>query len=88
MKDQKQIEAKRRERFEVMAVRLANRLEMSQAETFDQLPTPIREHFESLRYCDIVKPMIQDDYAHGLSMRRLSIKYGLSLTAIFNHVSK
>jgi len=88
MRNNEQIEAKRRERFEIMAVRLAKRLEMSHAETFDQLPVPIRKHMEGLRYCDIVRPLIQADHADGYSLRRLAIKYGLSKTAISNHISK
>lgn len=87
-KDDKQIEQKRRERFEVMAVRLAQYLNMSQAEKFADLPPKIREHFDGLKYADIVRPLIAVDRTAGFSVRQLSIKYGLSLSAIHNHISK
>lgn len=87
-KDEKQIEQKRRERFEVMAVRLANRTGMSTAEKFSELPVPIREHLDGLRYCDIIRSLVQSDHADGYSIRRLAIKYGISKTAIDNHLKK
>lgn len=87
-KTDEQIQDKRRERFEAMAVRLAHHLKMSSAETFDQLPLPVRQHFEGLRYGDVVRPLIREDHALGFSLRRLSIKYGLSKTAISHHLAK
>jgi hypothetical protein len=83
-----QIELRRRERFKVMAVRLANHLQMSSADTWEKLPLPVQEYFESQRYCDVVRVLIIKDNHGGQSVRQLSIKYGLSSTAIQNHLSK
>jgi len=81
-----QVQAKRRERFEVMAVRLANHTGMSKADSFDHLPPSIREHLNGLRYCDIVKPLIQADHAKGASFRMMAVKYGLSKRSIQDKV--
>ena len=83
-----QVEARKRERFEVMAVRLANHLNLSGADTYAKLPATARTYFDGLRYCDIVKPLIIQDNHAGLSVRQLSIKYGLSSTSIQNHLSR
>lgn len=87
-KTDEQILDKRRERFEAMAVRLAHHLKLSGADRFDELPVAVRQHFEGLRYGDVVRPLIQEDHAKGLSLRQLSIRYGLSKTAISNHLAK
>ena len=82
------LERRKRERFETMAVRLANHLQMSMADSYDHLPPLVRSHFESLRYCDIIKPLIIRDNANGQTVRQLAIKYGLSPTAIQNHLER
>lgn len=83
-----QVEARRRERFEVMAVRLANHLQMSTADTWAKLPQTVRDYFNSQRYCDVVRVLIIQDSHSGQSVRQLSIKYGLSSTAIQSHISR
>ena len=83
-----QVEARRRERFEVMAVRLANHLQMSTADTWAKLPPTVQEYFESQRYCDVVRVLIIRDNHSGQSVRQLSIKYGLSSTAIQSHIAR
>ena len=76
-----------REKFEVMAVRLAHHLGMSKAESFDQLPTSIRNTLNGLRYYEIVLPLvIHDREVLGLSYRQLEIKYGLPKSNIQYHV--
>lgn len=87
-KGDEQIEARKRERFEVMAVRLANHLNMSGADTWDKLPQSAKDYFNGLRYCDVVKPLIIQDNHGGQSVRQISIKYGLSPTAVQNHISR
>lgn len=83
-----QIEKNRRKRFETMAVRLANHLEMSSADTWEKLPPTVQQYFECQRYCDVVRVLIIKDNHSGQSVRQLSIKYGLSSTAIQNHLSR
>lgn len=83
-----QVEARRRERFEVMAVRLANHLQMSTADTWSKLPQPVRDYFNGQRYCDVVRVLIIQDNHSGQSVRQLSIKYGLSSTAIQSHIAR
>lgn len=82
-----QIEAKRRERFEVMGVRFANHLGLSSAEKWSDLPANARETISGLRYCNLVKPLIIRDNRNGASVRQLSIKYALSTRAIQHHLS-
>lgn len=83
-----EIEDKRRARFEVMAVRLANHLNLSSADTWAKLPQTAREYFNGQKYCDIVKPLIIRDNMRGQSVRQLAIKYGLSSSAVQNHLSR
>lgn len=88
MRDREQIiKEKKRERFEIMAVRLANHLQMSPADTFDALPQPLQQHFNSLRYCDIVKPLMIKDHMSGMSIRGIAIKYGMSAAGAFKHIT-
>jgi hypothetical protein len=72
-----------RERFEKMAVLLANHLELSNAQLFAELPVKIQEMFNGLRYIDIVLPLMQRDREkYGLSFRQLEIKYGVTKSTI------
>jgi hypothetical protein len=77
-----------RERFEVMAVRLAHHLEMSKAELFKDLPPKLQAYFNTLDYADIVMPLINEDRYKGLAYRGLSIKYGISTTEICRRLNK
>lgn len=85
-KTDEQIEKSKRERFEAMAVRLSQHLKLSNADTFEKLPAPIKDYLNGLRYCDLVKPLIKDDHYNGATLRQMCIRYGLSKTAIENHV--
>lgn len=87
-KSDEQIEQQRRDRFEVMAVRLANHLNLSSAERWADLPQTARDYFNGQKYCDIVKPLIIRDSHKGQSVRQLAIKYGLSSSAVQNHLTK
>jgi hypothetical protein len=78
----------KQERLKIMSVRLARHLNLSQVETFEDLPEVIRQHFEGLRYCDLVRPLIILDRSTGMSIRQIGIKYGLSKTAISNCIQK
>lgn len=83
------IEARKRERFEAMAVRLANHLEMSAAAKFVDLPVKVRDHFNGMRYYDIIKPLIQEDFYVGrLSYRQLCIRYGVAKSTIQSYLKK
>lgn len=82
------IELRKRQRFEVMAVRLANFLGMSAAATFEDLPVKVREHFNGMRYYDIVKPLIQQDHYAGMSYRQLCIRYGVAKSTIQVYLKK
>lgn len=83
-----EIKTQQRKRFEVMAVRMAQYLNLSQAEKFEGLPPAIRQHLEGLRYCDVIRPLVLSDHAAGQSMRAIAIKYAISKTAVLNCVKK
>ena len=83
------IEQRKRERFEAMAVRLANHLEMSTAAKFVDLPVKVRDHFNGMRYYDIIKPLIQEDYYGGrLTYQQLSIRYGIAKSTVQTYLKK
>lgn len=83
-----EIEKRKRERFERMAVRLAHHLSMSKAERYEDLPQVVRDQFEGMQYCDIVLPLMRNDHLRGASIRSIANKYGLSKTTVFYHISK
>lgn len=78
-----------RARFEKMAVLHANHFELSSVDLFDKLPVDLKDHFNKLKYIEVVKPLILNDrYRSGLSFRQLCIKYGVSkshIHRIFNY---
>jgi len=81
-------EAARRERFEQMAVRLANYRKISSATTYSSLPLGVREIMEGMQYCDVVKPLMAFDREKGMTIRGLSIKYGLPKTTVASYLDK
>lgn len=82
------IEKRRRERFEHMAVALANHLGLSAAHTFSELPAPVQATLNSFKYLDIVLPLMQRDRDKlGLSFRQLEIKYGITKSTIHRLIS-
>jgi len=77
------IQQNQRRRFEVMAVRLANHLDLSGVEVFDQLPAQVKTMFNGLKYIEIVLPLMQNDRDRfQMSFRQLSIKYGVPKSTI------
>lgn len=88
MVNEQEIEAKKRERFEVMAVRLAAHLSLSKAEKFADLPAAVREHLETMSYCELVAPLMRLDKSKGHSIRMLATKYGLPKTTVGYHLNK
>lgn len=88
MKETKEIEAKKRERYELMVVRVANYLNLSKAQTFEALPVEVREHLEQLSYCDLIMPLMRADRKKGLSLRALAVRYGLGKTTVSYHLGK
>ena len=77
---------KKRERFEAMAVRAANRLGLSKAATFHEIPPLARQKLEAMRYCHMVLPLIVADREAGMSLRMLEIKYGMGKSTIDYHL--
>lgn len=85
----KNIDNKSNERFKVMAVRLANYLDISRAETWEALPPRLKDWLGSLSYSDIVRPLIIDDYeGGGKSVRQLANRYGVSSRTVFYHLGR
>lgn len=76
------IQQKKRERFEIMAVRLAKHLQISSAETFSDLPMEAKSAFNGMEYIDIVRPLIISDKSKGLSCRQLEVKYGVPKSTV------
>ena len=73
---------KKRERFEVMAVRVASFLKLSNAPTFEALPTQVKERFNKMQYNELVKPLMMNDKYNGMSCRQLGIKYGIPKSTV------
>lgn len=86
-KTDEQIKAKRRERFEYHVVRLAKYLNLANVDEYADLPGPLKEHFNSMHYGQVVAPLIQKEAAEGYKPSELAIKYGLCETAIRNHIN-
>jgi hypothetical protein len=81
-------EKRQRERFEKWAVVLANHLELSAVDTFDNLPVSIKTMLNGFKYIDVVLPLMQFDRdKSGLSFRQLEIKYGVTKSTIHRLVS-
>lgn len=87
-KTDKEIEQKRRERFELMAVRHANLLKMSNAKKFEELPLIVRRQLDSLSYSEIVRPLMIADKADGASVRQLAFRYGLPKSTVQRQIEK
>lgn len=87
-KTDEEIAKRRRERFELMVVRLANHRGLSSAKEYCDLPISVKETFEAFDYIDVIKPLIQIDYAAGQSYRQLSNKYAIPKTTISRYISK
>ena len=87
MRTQKEIEEKKRERFEFMALRLAHFMHLSEAETFEDLPAQVRVTFNGLKYHEVVLPLMDFDKSNGLSVRQLEIKYGIPKSTVQYHLS-
>ena len=73
---------KKRERFELMAVRVAAFLKLSNAATFDALPMPVKESFNKMQYNELVKPLMMNDKYKGMTCRQLGIKYGIPKSTV------
>ena len=73
---------KKRERFEVMAVRVAAFLKLSNAVTFEALPIQVKERFNKMQYNELVKPLMMNDKYNGMSCRQLGIKYGIPKSTV------
>lgn len=81
-------EKRQRERFEQMAVFLANHLELSPVDSFVDLPAQIQTMLNSFKYIDLVLPLMQRDRdKFGLSFRQLEIKYGVTKSTIHRLVA-
>lgn len=78
-----------RERLEIMTLRLARHLDMTVANTYEELPVSVKETFCRWKYTEIVLPLIIfDKEVNGLSLRQLEIKYGLPKSTIDYHLKK
>lgn len=88
-KTDEQLAAKKRERFETVAVRLAVHLGMSTAERFVELPEKARVYFEGQRYCEIALSLAVFEFQKGgLSIRGLSIKYAIPKSTLSDRIKK
>ncbi len=78
------IQQKKEQRFKNMAVLLAKYLRMDISGDFDTWPEPTKTLFLSMRYIDIVTPlMIHDRRYNKMSYKQISIKYGVAKTTIY-----
>lgn len=86
---QKNKEKIQRERFEIMAVRLARHLSLSNVDEFELLPVSVKSTLNRLQYFEIVMPLIENDRdKFGLSLRQLENKYGLKKSTIHYHLNR
>lgn len=88
IKNENEIEQIKRERFEIMAVRLANFLELSSVTVFVDLPVHVQTMLNGFKYIDIVVPLMRKDRdANQLSFRQLEIKYGVPKSTIRDYLN-
>lgn len=88
MTKQERIEYNKKQRFEKMAVRLANHLGLSSASDFFDLPSHTKQMLSTYKYVDLVMPLIKED-RHGLnplSLRQLETKYGIPKSTIGDYL--
>lgn len=73
-------EAIDRNRFERMAIRVAAFLSgKDPVATYRDIPQKLRDHFETLSYCELISPLVHEDkYQKNHPMRKISISYGIS----------
>ena len=77
------------ERYQLMTVRLARHLKLTNVDQYVDLPVSVRETFCRWKYTDIVLPLIvHDKEVNGLSLRQLEIKYGVPKSTIDYHLKK
>lgn len=84
LRDEQHVKRQKRQRFEAMAIRLANFLDLSQADAYDKLPINLRTHFEDLDYCDLVVRLMKFDKRNGMTFQQISNKYGIPKTTVRN----
>lgn len=82
-----QLAEKRREKFESVVLRIANQLQMSSATKYEDLPETVKIHFEKKDYKEIALDLARFDYRSGLNLGQISLKYGLSKTTVWRHLS-
>lgn len=77
------------ERYQLMTVRLARHLKLTNVDQYVDLPVSVRETFCRWKYTEIVLPLIvHDKEVNGLSLRQLEIKYGVPKSTIDYHLKK
>lgn len=81
-----QIQAKNRERFERVALRLAHNMQESSAECYSALPQHVKEHFESQQYKDLALQLARFEYKKGHSIRGIALRYGLPRMSVWRAV--
>jgi len=80
---EQEIEQIKRQRFELMAIRLAKHLDLADCDNFDDLPGDIRDLLNGYKYFDLIFPLMQKDRDElSLSYRQLEIKYGVPKSTI------
>ena len=88
MTKQERIEYNKKQRFEKMAVRLANHLGLSSVSDFLDLPNQVKDMLNSFKYIDLVMPLIKEDRhcLNPLSLRQLEVKYGIPKSTINDYL--
>lgn len=71
-----------RNRFERMAIRVAALLlAKDPVATYNDIPEHLKAHFETLTYCELIRPLVhQDRTEKNHPMRKISISYGITFS--------
>lgn len=75
------------ERFRRMAIRVATHLaeaigheQMKPILVYDEIPERLRRDFETLSYCELIRPLVhRDRYERKATIRRIAISYGITV---------
>jgi len=78
------------ERFHRMAIRVAAFLtDTDPVERYENIPEKLRFHFETLSYCELIRPLVHyDRFEKKVSIPRISITYGITIQQVKTALSK
>lgn len=71
-----------RQRFERMAILLANYTGVSQASVYADLPAGVRRHYEIMTYPELIRPLVyRDRMERAKSWQQIALYYHITISA-------